>query len=113
MATGTVTALTGVALMAGAIGLFKQSGQDPKPWKETPEIISTGIYKWSRNPMYVGMALLQLGIGLGLANGWMIALVPVVLLLVYRTVIRHEEAYLEGKFGDTYLAYKGSVRRWL
>ena len=103
----------GIAIMAGAIGLFKRTGQDPKPWKSTPEIISTGVYQFTRNPMYVGMALLQIGIGIGLANGWILLLVPPVLVIIYATAIRREEAYLEHKFGDTYIAYKATVRRWI
>ena len=103
----------GGAAIAGALGLFRRSGQDPKPWKSTPEVISTGIYRFTRNPMYVGMALLQIGIGIGLANGWILALVPPVLVVIYATAIRHEERYLERKFGETYLEYKRSVRRWL
>jgi len=110
---GAISALAGVGLMAAAMGLFRRTGQDPKPWKATPEIISTGIYTRTRNPMYVGMALLQLGIGIGWANGWIVALIPPVLIIIYLTAIRHEEAYLEGKFGDSYLEYKNSVRRWL
>jgi protein-S-isoprenylcysteine O-methyltransferase Ste14 len=110
---GAISALAGVGLMAAAMGLFRRTGQDPKPWKATPEIISSGIYTRTRNPMYVGMALLQLGIGIGWANGWILALIPPVLIIIYLTAIRHEEAYLEGKFGDSYLEYKNSVRRWL
>jgi protein-S-isoprenylcysteine O-methyltransferase Ste14 len=112
---GTAVAVAGfgVAMMASAMGLFRRTGQDPRPWKSTPEIISTGVYRVTRNPMYVGMALLQIGIGMGLANGWILVLVPPVLVLVYATAIRHEEAYLERKFGDTYVAYKASVRRWI
>jgi protein-S-isoprenylcysteine O-methyltransferase Ste14 len=107
------TALLGVALVAAAIGLFRRSGQDPKPWESTPEIISTGIYRFTRNPMYVGMALLQTSIAIGFANGWILALVPLVLVTIYTIAIRHEEAYLERKFGSTYLEYKRSARRWL
>lgn len=103
----------GIALMAGAIGLFQRTGQDPKPWKATPEIISSGVYRYTRNPMYVSMALLQAALGVGLANGWILLLVPVVLVVVWASAVRHEEAYLERKFGDAYLAYKRSVRRWL
>ena len=51
----------GAALMMGAFGLFRRTGQDPKPWESTPEIISTGIYRFTRNPMYVGLALIQIG----------------------------------------------------
>ena len=103
----------GLALVGAALGLFRRTGQDPKPWESTPEIISSGIYRYTRNPMYVGMALVQTGIGIGWGNGWILAFVPVVLGIVYAIAVRHEEAYLERKFGETYTTYKGSVRRWL
>lgn len=106
-------ALLALGLMLAAVTSFRRTGQDPKPWKSTPEIVSTGVYRLTRNPMYVGMALLQLGIGIGLANGWIIALVPLVLVLIHATAIRHEEAYLERKFGEDYLRYKKAVRRWI
>lgn len=108
-----VAAGVGLALIAAAIGLFRRTGQDPKPWERTPEIISSGIYRYTRNPMYVGMALVQTGIGIGWGNGWILAFVPVVLGIVYAIAVRHEEAYLERKFGETYTAYKASVRRWI
>ncbi len=112
-AAAAVVAAIGFGVMAAAVGLFRRTGQDPKPWKSTPEIISTGVYRITRNPMYVGMALVQAGIGIGWASGWILALVPVVLAVVYATAVRHEEAYLEETFGDTYLRYKSSVRRWI
>jgi protein-S-isoprenylcysteine O-methyltransferase Ste14 len=106
-------AVAGLIVGGSALGLFRRTGQDVKPWESTPEIISTGIYRYTRNPMYVGMALLQLGIGIGWGNGWIVALLPLVLVLIYGIAIRHEEAYLERKFGDVYLTYKRSVRRWI
>ena len=111
--TSVVAALLGVGLMVAAVGLFKRTGQDTKPWKSTPEIISSGVYRFTRNPMYVGMALLQASIGIGLANAWIVALVPLVLAIIYAIAIRPEEAYLERKFGSSYVEYKRSVRRWL
>jgi protein-S-isoprenylcysteine O-methyltransferase Ste14 len=62
--------------------------------------------------MYVGMALIQLSVGVALGDAWIIVLVPLVLLVIYTIAIRHEEAYLERKFGETYAGYK-AVRRWL
>ena len=111
-ATAAVAAAIGFGVMAAAVGSFRRTGH-PKPWKPTPEIISTGVYRITRNPMYVGMALLQAGIGIVWANGWIIALIPVVLALEYATAVRYEEAYLKEKFGDAYLRYKSSVRRWI
>ena len=112
-AVAAVAVVLGVALMGAAVGLFRRTGQDPKPWVSTQEIISTGIYGITRNPMYVGMALVQVGIGLAWGSAWIVALVPVVLAAVYATAVRPEEAYLEEKFGDKYLEYKNSVRRWI
>ena len=108
-----ILAVSGLGLMAAAIRPFRRTGQDPKPWKSTPEIISTGIYGFTRNPMYVSMALLQASIGVGLANGWIVVLVPLSIAVVYATAVRHEEAYLEQKFGEAYARYRSSVRRWL
>lgn len=113
IAGAAVAGVAGVALVLAAFGLFRAIGQDPAPWTATPSVVTTGIYRWTRNPMYVGMGLLQTAIAIGWANGWILALVPVVLATVQATAIRHEEAYLERKFGETYLAYKRSVRRWL
>ena len=100
-------------LLGGAINLFRRTGQNPEPWKSTPEIVTSGVYRLTRNPMYVGLALLQAAIGVGLANGWIVALIPLVLVIIYLMAIRHEEHYLEAKFGDAYVRYKTSVRRWL
>jgi len=110
---GGLLLVTGLGLMAAAFGLFRSTGQDPKPWEVTPEIISTGIYGFTRNPMYVSMGLLQAGIGLALSNLWVVLLVPVTWITIYRLAIRYEEAYLERKFGSEYLDYKRAVRRWV
>jgi protein-S-isoprenylcysteine O-methyltransferase Ste14 len=113
IAGAAIAAALGIGIMAAAAGLFKTIEQDPKPWKPTPAIVSTGIYGYSRNPMYVSMALLQACVGIALLNGWILVLIPPVLLLVYFTAIRHEEVYLERKFGETYLSYRCNVRRWI
>lgn len=112
VAVAFLLGLLGLALMGGAVRLFRRTGQDPKPWLPTPEIIRTGVYRFTRNPMYVGFGLLQSAIGIGWGNLWILLLVPIACAVVYVTAIRHEEAYLARKFGDTYLDYKRSVRRW-
>jgi protein-S-isoprenylcysteine O-methyltransferase Ste14 len=106
-------AILGICALGSANNLFKKSGQDPKPWKNTPEILDMGIYRFTRNPMYLGMALLQTAIGFGLGIGWILAFIFPVLIIIYLIAIRPEEAYLERKFGDRYLIYKNSVRRWI
>jgi len=113
VAVALVVTLLGFALLAGAVRLFRATGQDPEPWLATPEIISTGVYRFTRNPMYVSLALVQTAIGIGLGNPWILLLVPVACGVVRVTAIRQEEAYLERKFGDSYRDYKTAVRRWL
>ncbi len=105
--------VAGIALIARALGRFRSTGQNPEPWASTPEIISTGVYRYTRNPMYVSLGLLQAGIGVALANGWLVLFVPAMWAGIYFVAIRHEEAYLEQKFGSVYSDYKKSVRRWI
>ena len=108
-----LTGGAGLTLAVAALAAFLRTGQDPKPWKTTQEFIATGAYRLSRNPMYAGLALIQASLAFALANGWILALIPIVLAIIYATAVRPEEAYLEQKFGDSYRAYKGTVRRWL
>ncbi len=112
-ALGLAVVAAGVGLAVVAIGLFKHSGQEPEPWKSTPSILTGGIYRYSRNPMYVAVAIVQIGVGLGLGNLWIVAFTALSLTAVYVVAIRHEEAYLDAKFGDEYRRYKARVRRWI
>lgn len=110
---GSAVAVAGLVMALMGLGLFRRTGQEPEPWTPTPELIITGVYRFSRNPMYLAMTLIQLGIGIAALNAWMIALIPVSMVLAYGIAIRHEEAYLERKFGDPYRLYKSRVRRWV
>ena len=103
----------GVLLAASAAYLFHRAGTTPNPTKPTTALVIWGPYRFTRNPMYVGLAAVYLGGTLLLNDAWPIALFPVVIALVRRRVIAREEAYLERKFGDEYRAYKARVRRWI
>ena len=92
---------------------FQRSGQDPTPWTPTPEIVVSGPYKFTRNPMYLMMVLFCIGFAVILSDVWILILTPVCGLVIYRIAIRHEEIYLEEKFGDSYREYKTRVRRWI
>jgi protein-S-isoprenylcysteine O-methyltransferase Ste14 len=110
---GGVLLLAGVALLASFNTAFHRTGTAVEPWKPTTAIVSTGPYRLTRNPAYVGMALVYAAIAVMSDALWALAPLPLVLLIVDRTVIAREERYLEGKFGEEYLDYKGSVRRWI
>lgn len=103
----------GICLAVVALSHFSRTGQNPEPWKPTPSILVDGIYRYSRNPMYVAMATVQIGVGVYLGSLWIIVLMAVSQIAVFIVAVRPEEAYLERKFGDEYRQYKARVRRWL
>ena len=92
-AAGGVLTAIGVALLGAAGGLFRKTGQDPKPWAPSPELIIEGIYLRTRNPMYVSFCALQAGLGLLLGSAIPLLLVPVTAWIITQIAIRHEEAY--------------------
>jgi protein-S-isoprenylcysteine O-methyltransferase Ste14 len=113
IAVGAILIAAGLAVGLGAIKLFRKTGQDPKPWQPTPELIFDGPYKYTRNPMYVSMVLITLAVAAFSLRGWIAVLAPVALLIVHYTAVLREESYLADKFGEPYLAYKAKVRRYL
>jgi protein-S-isoprenylcysteine O-methyltransferase Ste14 len=110
---GLVAVAAVLVLIVWPARQFQQSGQDPKPWTPTPEIVVAGAYRFTRNPMYLGMLVFCIGFAIILSDVWIVILTPVCGWLIYLFAIRHEEAYLEEKFGDSYRAYKMTVRRWV
>jgi protein-S-isoprenylcysteine O-methyltransferase Ste14 len=112
-AGGGILIAAGLLYGLSAAGLFRKARTDVKPWKSTSAIVAEGVYRFTRNPMYLGMALLYAGLALLFSSLGAILLLPVLLILIQTQVIAREERYLEGKFGDEYRHYKTSVRRWL
>jgi protein-S-isoprenylcysteine O-methyltransferase Ste14 len=108
-----VLVAAGLALVLAAIRRFASAGTRVEPWAPSSAIVSDGIYRFTRNPMYLGMTLVMLGLALIIGSPGSLALVALAVLIVDRFVIRREEAYLERKFGDPYRAYRAKVRRWL
>jgi protein-S-isoprenylcysteine O-methyltransferase Ste14 len=103
----------GVLLAAGAAWLFRRAGTTPNPTRPTTALVLGGPYRFTRNPMYVGLGLCYLGATLLANTAWPLLLLPALIILVQRWVIVPEEAYLERKFGAEYRAYRARVRRWL
>jgi protein-S-isoprenylcysteine O-methyltransferase Ste14 len=110
---GIAIAAAGVGLIAIALGLFRRSRTRPEPWQPASTLVIGGIYRRTRNPMYLGMALFSFGLALvftSLAGCVSVALAAVV---IDRFVIEREEAYLTRRFGEEYRVYRGRVRRWI
>lgn len=104
----------GATFIIAALGRFRRAGTAPEPWKPVSALVVEGIYKISRNPMYVGMALVYLALAVVAAgSGIALLLLPVALAAVRYGVIAREERYMAGRFGADYDAYRVQVRRWL
>ncbi len=110
---GIVLAIVGLGLIFAALARFRSAGTNPEPWRQTTAFVASGVYRWTRNPMYLGMALIFAGLALIFDSLATLLLFPVVVIVIDRQVIAREEKYLEAKFGDDYRAYKDKVRRWL
>jgi protein-S-isoprenylcysteine O-methyltransferase Ste14 len=110
---GGLLAALGLVLLASFNTAFTRKGTAVEPWKPTTAIVTTGPYRVTRNPAYLGMTLLYIGIALLADALWVLAPLPVVLAVIDRAVIAREERYLERKFGREYLDYKAGVRRWV
>lgn len=113
LALGATAVTAAIALFAGSIRLFRATGQHPRPWLPTPSLIFTGPYRFSRNPIYLAMMLVQIGLGLVLDNAWIVALSAASLAVIHVIAVRPEEAYLLDRFGDPYRRYCETVRRYL
>jgi protein-S-isoprenylcysteine O-methyltransferase Ste14 len=105
-----------VSAGAIAISAFRamnraQTAIDPS--QPTTAIVSDGVFRLSRNPIYLSLMLLYIGIALLFNTVWTLLLLLPLLAIVQLGVVKREEIYLERKFGDEYLHYKARVRRWL
>ncbi len=101
-----------IILVASGVQFFRAK-TNIRPDKPSSNLIQSELYRFSRNPIYVSGLLLQLGIALLMNNLWIVLLVPVSKFVFDRYVIAREEAYLERAFGEVYLDYKRTIRRWL
>jgi protein-S-isoprenylcysteine O-methyltransferase Ste14 len=103
----------GLLLILWAGGRFIGARTPLPPHRPTTALVTEGPYRRSRNPIYLGMALIYLGVVCATASLGILVFFPLVILVMEFGVIRREERYLERKFGRDYLDYKARVRRWL
>lgn len=103
----------GFWLSFAAIGQQRRAGTNIETHRPTQTIVRDGLYARSRNPIYIGLVLIYLGVALLADSLWLLGLLAPLLVVMQVGVIAREEAYLERKFGDVYRSYRASVRRWL
>jgi protein-S-isoprenylcysteine O-methyltransferase Ste14 len=105
-------------LAAGCFALWaervmKAAGTNVRPDKPALAIVTTGPFRFSRNPMYVSLCGLQVGIALLIDGVMPLLFVLPLIVVLHFGVIKREERYLAGKFGDVYLSFKARTRRWI
>ena len=110
---GLAVALAGLVLIVVSLGLFRRFRTRPEPWQPSSALITSGVYRLSRNPMYLGMAVTSAGIALYFESLAGAALLAIVIAIIDHFVIQREERYLSRRFGADYDAYRARVRRWL
>ena len=110
---GAFLIVLGIVLIGWGMLTFVRARTAILPMRPASRLVDSGPYRITRNPMYTGMSLLYLGGMLVLNWGWALVVFPVVIVLLYRLVIRREEEYLAAEFGEEYREYCRRVRRWI
>jgi len=101
------------ALAIWAIVTIRKAGTQVESYKPTTTIVANGPYRFTRNPIYLGMVLGLIGLAIAFDSLWILAMLVLFYLVIRYGVIAREDAYLARKFGDVYRGYQSRVRRWL
>ena len=110
---GLLLTFIGFLLGIGAFIEFRRARTTLDPHGSAKQIVTSGIYRFTRNPIYLGFLLMVIGLPLNSGLIWGIVMAPLYMIVMTRLVIEREEAYLEKKFKDQYTSYKSRVKRWL
>lgn len=113
IALGSALLAAGLIVMATGIITFVRARTTVIPDRAARQLVTWGLYRFSRNPMYVGLTAAYVGLSLVTNFAWPLALLPVVLVVIRFAVIAREERYLRAAFGDAYRDYQQRVRRWI
>lgn len=110
---GAIPVVAGGLIAGSAVACFWRAGTTVHPHRPSSALVTNGPYRFTRNPMYVSLALLYAGVAIAAQSLWALLILPLVLWVIRTQVIAREEAFLRGRFGDAYAAYQARVRRWL
>ena len=112
-AAGLLPLLLGIALNHISDKTLKRHGTTVNPFEEPTTLLTTGVFSFSRNPMYLGMVLILLGVALLLGSLSPFIIVPLFAIAMDRIFVNSEETILARRFGDQWKIYQANVRRWL
>jgi protein-S-isoprenylcysteine O-methyltransferase Ste14 len=110
---GGILSLAGIAVGLWGVRAFRQAGTAVRPDRPVTALVTNGPYQYTRNPLYMGLITIYLGIVLSSGVLWLLVTLVPVLAMVHWKIVRREEQFLEAKFGEDYRDYKARVRRWV
>ncbi len=110
---GSVLSIMGIACIGAGIFQFRKFKTSLVPITPATAMLDKGIFARTRNPLYMGLLSIYVGVACLFSAVWAILFLPFMLIAITKLVIEKEEAYLERRFGGAYLAYKSRVRRWM
>jgi protein-S-isoprenylcysteine O-methyltransferase Ste14 len=110
---GVALGLVAAALLLWALITFWRARTAVIPHRTATTLVIRGPYRLTRNPMYLGLTILYIGVSLWAASVWSLLFLPMVIIVMRVAVINREEAYLARRFGDQYRQYQARVRRWI
>jgi protein-S-isoprenylcysteine O-methyltransferase Ste14 len=110
---GAVVFILALALFAWAIVTMTRAGSNVPTSLPATTVVESGPYRFTRNPIYVGMFLALIGLAIAFDDPWLLLMLVPFALVIRHGVVAREEAYLERKFGDAYRGYRSRVRRWV
>ena len=111
--TGMVLTVGGALIAFSSLGIFRAARTTTVPFEMPSKLITSGPYRFSRNPMYVGLTLIYLGVAGIQVQIWPVLLLPLLAIYIHRVVIPVEEARLREVFGDAYEQYCARTHRWV
>lgn len=110
---GILPIVAGAGIASTGALQFRRRGTAIKPFETSSTLVTDGLYRYSRNPMYIGLIVTLIGIGICLGSATPLFVIPVFVWAIRARFVRFEEASLEKQFGQAYLDFKSRVRRWL
>jgi protein-S-isoprenylcysteine O-methyltransferase Ste14 len=102
-----------VGLGVAAVRELLRGGSSPNPYSSSGALVTSGIYRWIRNPIYLGDLAFVAGLAVALSSLWYVLATILLFFLLHFGVVRREERYLAQRFGSAYDDYRRQVRRWL
>ncbi len=110
---GIIPVLSGIGIAAVSARMFKRADTGLEPFDEATVLVTSGFFRFTRNPMYIGMFLLLLGVAFLMGSVGALLPIPIFVLIIRNNFVLGEERFMEAAFGQQYRDYKLKVRRWL